>query len=44
MADQRFTISDQLGELGLDLNTLPLLEGCTQLSLKRCKKGIQLHH
>ena len=39
MADRGFTISDQLSEIGVDLNIPPFLEGRSQLPSDEVKKG-----
>ena len=43
MADRGFTIKDQLGELGVQLNIPPFLDGRTQLPPHDIKKDVQLH-
>ena len=39
MDDRGFTIKDQLGELGVELNIPPLLDGRTQLPPEDIKRG-----
>ena len=39
MADRGFTIKDQLGELGVELNIPPFLDGRTQLPPEDIKTG-----